>query len=114
MTPHQGVGGGQALEDAYILGRLLAHPKTSLSDIAQVLKVYETIRLPLSQEAAETSRNNGLVYDFMHPDYPVGEDAGKEELGKLGKEIGRSFAWLGKAGCVDDWKKAEVSLVGSL
>ena len=45
----------------------------------------------------------------MHPDYPVGVDAGKEESGKLGKEIERSFACglerrLGV--CFDDWKKA--------
>ncbi|KAJ7627743.1 hypothetical protein DFH06DRAFT_1338914 [Mycena polygramma] len=67
MTPHQGVGGGQAIEDAHILGRLLAHSLTKTENIPAVLKLYEELRLTLTQEMVEKSRVNGMMYEFNHP-----------------------------------------------
>jgi salicylate hydroxylase len=64
MTPHQGVGGGQAIEDAHILGRLLAHKKTTLENIGDVLAIYQQVRLPLAQAAAEKSWSNGQLLFF--------------------------------------------------
>ncbi|KAH0583474.1 hypothetical protein H2248_009102 [Termitomyces sp. 'cryptogamus'] len=127
MTPHQGVGGGQAIEDAHILGRLLAHNKTSRANLSKVLEIYQEVRLPLAKTAAERSRSNGnrflasstfcnilivtllpgLLYDFIHPDFPLSSTATVEDLMPIGQAVGETFAWLGKGGCDDDWKSAE-------
>ncbi|KIJ23967.1 hypothetical protein M422DRAFT_275365 [Sphaerobolus stellatus SS14] len=75
MTPHQGVGGSQAIEDAYILGRLLVRPRATLKNLPDVQKIYQKIRLPFAAKAAERSRTNGLIYEFIHLDLPVGPNA---------------------------------------
>ncbi|KAJ6530259.1 hypothetical protein B0H19DRAFT_1384735 [Mycena capillaripes] len=69
MTPHQGVGGCQAIEDAHMLARLLTHPAARKYNIPSILKLFEELRLPPSQDAAEKSRINGLIYQFNHPDF---------------------------------------------
>ena len=33
MLPHLGAGAGQGLEDAYVLGKLLGHPQTTLENV---------------------------------------------------------------------------------
>ncbi|KAJ3823321.1 hypothetical protein F5880DRAFT_1612993 [Lentinula raphanica] len=131
MLPHQAVGGGQAIEDAHLLGRLLAHPKATIrtsskpSTIPAILKLYESHRLPASQQAAKASYENGLMYAFNYPEYVYGggpssdtsgqEDANGrsptlEELKMLGERIGESFAWLKECDVEEDWRKAEVEL----
>ncbi|KAG6887644.1 hypothetical protein C0995_013800 [Termitomyces sp. Mi166 len=107
MTPHQGVGGGQAIEDAHILGRLLAHSKTTRANLPKALEIYQEVRLPLAKTAAERSWSNGLLYDFIHPDFRVPPNATAVDLMPIGRAVGEAFAWLGKGGCDDDWKKAE-------
>ena len=67
MTPFQGSGAGQAIEDAYILAALLAHPSTTLSTLPTALKVYESIRLPFANRVQKASRNNGLLTSFQDP-----------------------------------------------
>ncbi|KAG6843532.1 hypothetical protein H0H87_003444 [Tephrocybe sp. NHM501043] len=115
MTPHQGVGGGQAIEasvnDAHILGRLLAHDKTNLSNLSKVLQIYQDIRLPQAQAASRRAWSNGLMYDFKHPDFSISSAATAEELKRLGQAVSDSFEWLGKGGCDEDWKRAEASIV---
>jgi salicylate hydroxylase len=106
MTPHQGMGGGSAIEDAYILGLLLAHPSTNLINVMQALKIYESIRLPFVQRVAEQSRTNGLLYEFLDPKSKY------LSLEALGEEIDKSFAWLGLGGCKEEWERAEIMLKG--
>ncbi|KAL5485616.1 hypothetical protein ACEPAI_6657 [Sanghuangporus weigelae] len=64
MTPHQGAGGGQAIEDAYVLASLLTHPRLTRHNLANALKAYSTVRVPISQRVMETSRANGMMYEF--------------------------------------------------
>ncbi|KAH8829573.1 salicylate hydroxylase, partial [Flagelloscypha sp. PMI_526] len=85
MLPHQGVGGGQSTEDAYILGKLLSHKKTNRSNLAQVLEIYQTIRMPLAQEAYRKSHMNGRYYEFTHPDFDIGPGHPKSSLEKWRK-----------------------------
>ena len=40
MLPHLGAGAGQALEDAYLLSRLLSHPQAAASKLEVELHVY--------------------------------------------------------------------------
>ncbi|KAG6871801.1 hypothetical protein C0995_016419 [Termitomyces sp. Mi166 len=94
-------------QDAHILGRLLAHSKTTRANLSKVLEIYQEVRLPLANTAAERSWSNGLLYDFIHPDFPVFPNATAGDLMPIGQAVGEAFAWLGKGGCDDDWKKAE-------
>ncbi|TFK33081.1 hypothetical protein BDQ12DRAFT_658445 [Crucibulum laeve] len=108
MTPHQGVGGGQAIEDAHILGQLLSHVRTTNTTLPEILKIYEKIRLPQAQIAWQKSRTNGLIYEFMHPDFQhIQPGAQEEELKELGEAINESFGWLAEGGCYEDWSRAE-------
>jgi len=102
-----------SLQDAHILGHLLANPNASLDWVEEILHIYQEIRLPFASKAAERSRTNGLIYDFNHPDFPVAENASVADLKALGEAVGASFAWLAKGGCDDDLKKAEAMFSAS-
>ncbi|KAJ7174835.1 hypothetical protein C8R46DRAFT_1252937 [Mycena filopes] len=110
MTPHQGMGGGQAIEDAHMLGRLLAHPAAVKATIPAILKLHEELRLPQAQAAAEKSRLNGMMYEFNHPEFMFEHAPSREELAALGDAVGRSFAWLAEGRVEDDWAEAEARL----
>ncbi|KAJ7644892.1 hypothetical protein FB45DRAFT_898914 [Roridomyces roridus] len=117
MTPHQGVGGGQAIVDAHILGRLLAHPLTSKSNVSAVLDLYDSLRRPPTEEVTEKSRINGLMYEFNHPDFLFNDLAThpdgptRAELEALGKAVGKSFEWLAEGDVQADWVAAEAKLM---
>ncbi|EKM60416.1 uncharacterized protein PHACADRAFT_246354 [Phanerochaete carnosa HHB-10118-sp] len=81
MSTHFGAGAGQAIDDAYVLGRILAHPKVTANNIAEALKVYDAVRRPVASTALEYSLRTGFLYEF-HPDYlPVGTDIEKLRAG---------------------------------
>lgn len=67
MTPHLGSGAGQAIEDAYILASLLAHPGTTRETLHDALKVYEAVRLPHGLMVQRLSRLNGRLFEFVDP-----------------------------------------------
>ncbi|KAL5522589.1 hypothetical protein ACEPAG_8606 [Sanghuangporus baumii] len=67
MTPHQGSGAGVAIEDAYILGALLAHPLTTLSTLPVALKAYETVCLQHGNDVQRRSRLQGQMYEYTDP-----------------------------------------------
>ncbi|KAG8215970.1 hypothetical protein J3R82DRAFT_7952 [Butyriboletus roseoflavus] len=69
MTPHFGAGAGQAIEDAFVLGRLIAHPLTTLSRIPKALHIYEEIRLPFARSLASLSLSTGWMHMFAAPGY---------------------------------------------
>lgn len=105
MTPHQGLGGGQGIEDAYVLWRVLADPTTSRSNLAEVLKVYNDVRLPFAQKIAARSLANGLMYGFLLPEYDG------VSLDVVGRDLGASCEWLMEDdGCEAEWVRAEVML----
>ncbi|KII86085.1 hypothetical protein PLICRDRAFT_309879 [Plicaturopsis crispa FD-325 SS-3] len=55
MTPNQGSGAGQAVEDAYILATVLCNSLTSVDTIPEALAVYDAVRRPFAQDIAERS-----------------------------------------------------------
>lgn len=79
MTPHMGSGAGQAIEDAYILASLLAHPSTTRKTLHEALKVYEAIRLPHGLMVQRLSRLNGKIFEFIDPRF---EDLDQDEVAK--------------------------------
>jgi len=64
MTPHQGNGASQGIEDAYILANMLSHPDTNPSTVAYALKAYEYVRKPRVQRVQQTSYEAGRLWDL--------------------------------------------------
>ncbi|KAL3418985.1 mannitol 1-phosphate dehydrogenase [Phlyctema vagabunda] len=64
-TPHQGAGAGQAIEDAFILSRLLGDI-SCVAEIEGAFKAYDAIRRPRSQKVVTTSRDACAIYQFRH------------------------------------------------
>ena len=106
MSPHQGSGAGQALEDAYVLGSLLGRPSVVRETLQTALKVYEEVRLPFARDIQRRSADAGWRQSFQDPigslfDVPggdksrecTGEDVGKLwELGHAGAD-GMKWTW---------------------
>ena len=130
MTPHLGAGGGQAIEvctgilyklcpghrslftkDAYILGKLLASPITTASNLPSVLKIYDAIRRPYANHIVERSYSLGRLAEFIgvpdHIDVARAREGSKEELQLIGQEIRKKWEIHWASVPEDDWKEAE-------
>lgn len=117
MTPYCGAGAGQAIEDAFVLGRLLAHPLTTLDNVPVALKAYQGVRLPFSQFVARESKRAGKMYNFCAPGYYDGTDRGneREEMEILKEKIIDQWDWENKfegeeGGAVAEFERAERQL----
>ncbi|KAG1859289.1 hypothetical protein F4604DRAFT_1793252 [Suillus subluteus] len=110
MTPYFGAGAGQAMEDAFVLGRLLAHPLTTLDSVPAALKAYQDIRLPFSQFVARESARTGRMYDF-----DMSSTANVQEELEIQKEkIFAQWEWEGKDSPITEWLEAERKLQDSM
>ncbi|RPD54127.1 FAD/NAD(P)-binding domain-containing protein [Lentinus tigrinus ALCF2SS1-7] len=118
MTPHLGSGGGQAIEDAYILGRLLADPRTSRARVEDVFRIYQDIRLPFGLGVVLRSDKVGHLCEFDYPGLydgaPVSASSQEEEmeltkekLGGLGRAIEDVWSWQVKERVEDQWNEAK-------
>ncbi|KAK2008417.1 mannitol 1-phosphate dehydrogenase [Colletotrichum eremochloae] len=68
-TPHKGSGAGMAVEDAYILGNLLALINGS-EEIEMAFATYNKTRKERSQKLVVDSREQGKLYDLELKDDP--------------------------------------------
>ncbi|PFH51267.1 hypothetical protein AMATHDRAFT_142975, partial [Amanita thiersii Skay4041] len=70
MTPHQGAGAGQAMEDAYTLAYVLSHSDIvkSTAQMPLVTHVYNAIRQPFGNNVLDTSRICGRLSGLTDPD----------------------------------------------
>ncbi|KAI1424319.1 salicylate hydroxylase [Xylaria sp. FL1777] len=59
-TPWQAAGGGQAFEDAMILGALLSCV-SSADQVPMAFQIYDEVRRPRAQKILESSRDSGLI-----------------------------------------------------
>ncbi|KAF9224870.1 FAD/NAD(P)-binding domain-containing protein [Gyrodon lividus] len=122
MAPYLGAGAGQAIEDAFVLGRLLAHPLTTLARVPDALRIYQDIRLPFGSSVASNSLSIGWMGHFMAPGYYDGtrkdedlDDRGisafeREEMNKLEQAILKRWEWMEKDGAIEEWQEAEQRL----
>ncbi|KAK6212809.1 hypothetical protein LQW54_004898 [Pestalotiopsis sp. IQ-011] len=60
-TPWMGAGAGIALEDAMLLGKLIAKG-SSTEEIAAAFKAYDALRRPRCQKVVDKSRDTGLLF----------------------------------------------------
>ncbi|KAJ4394875.1 hypothetical protein N0V93_004095 [Gnomoniopsis smithogilvyi] len=63
-TPHMGAGAGMAIEDGFILGRLLGAAKSSV-DLPYVFKAYDAVRRPRTQDVVRESKDNVARYQAI-------------------------------------------------
>ncbi|KAH7915889.1 hypothetical protein BJ138DRAFT_1122229 [Hygrophoropsis aurantiaca] len=112
MAPHFGAGAGQAIEDAFVLGRLLAHELTTVSNLPAALRIYQDIRLPFSTWVAEEASRTGEVYEFSLPGLYEGSDVSQiqTELKRLQQVIDEKWEWQGQEGAIAEWDEAEKRL----
>ena len=105
MTPHQGLGGNQGIEDAYVLARLLVSANANTSNLPDVLGIYDSIRRPFSQDVARRSLATGLMYGFLDSKYRG------TSLEAMGVELINSCRWLLDGdGASEEWRKAQSML----
>ncbi|KAH9835210.1 uncharacterized protein C8Q71DRAFT_710270, partial [Rhodofomes roseus] len=97
------------LQDAYILGRLLAHPLTTLDRVHEVLRIYQSVRLPFANTIFKYARETGRMCEFNWPGQYDGSDCSneREQLDKLGKSIYRNWQWQWRESFDEQWDVAE-------
>lgn len=120
MTPHLGAGAGQAIEDAYILARILAHPSVTNQNVHQALKVYDVIRRPIANDIVERSLRQCFI-STLHPDYlPSGIDIAKLQSGdssewtKVRQDMQDIWSFHGGKMPDDHWEHAQALLASTL
>lgn len=126
MSPHLGAGACTAIEDAYILGKIIAKSAqgvTNSNDIHQMLDIYNTLRQPYGNEIMRWAHEMGEFYEFGFDSSELvvnsGEDSDLED-GKLSKgqilafreAVKKNWGWPGRAaGTIEeDMKRAHVML----
>ncbi|MCJ1424502.1 hypothetical protein MMC29_002390 [Sticta canariensis] len=62
-TPHHGAGAAIAMEDSFILSKLLASIH-SVGELENAFAAYDAVRRPRSQRLVTSSRRSGEIYDF--------------------------------------------------
>jgi salicylate hydroxylase len=123
MTPHFGAGAVQAIDDAFILGRLIAHSLTPLSRIQDALRIYEEIRFPFACSVASISLSTGWMHAFMAPGYYDGtrneddlDECGigayeREGMETIKQEILRRWDFMDESSsALQAWEDAELKL----
>ncbi|KAF8553831.1 FAD/NAD(P)-binding domain-containing protein [Imleria badia] len=102
MEPHFGAGAGQAIEDAYVLGRLLTHELTHPGNVTEALKTYEEVRLPFANSIVQQSQDVGRYYSFqrLSAHLSVPAHGSPEELDYVRKSIEDAWAWQSESECV--------------
>ncbi|KAK7057605.1 FAD/NAD-P-binding domain-containing protein [Favolaschia claudopus] len=99
MTNFQGAGAGQAIEDAYILYTILAHPNVNRDNITKAFEVYSEVRVPMSRHVLESSRQTGI-------DCGLHDEEAAKDLDSLGKRMQTEMEWQWEWDPLDEKKKA--------
>lgn len=101
-TPFQGAGAGMAVEDAYVLGRLLQHAKKA-TDLPVVFEAFSRARVERTNKLVKTSREAGHVWHF--------ETEG-DDIDKIRENLKDRMRWIWENDLERDIKVAEAWLKG--
>jgi salicylate hydroxylase len=85
-TPFNGAGAAQAIEDAYMLGALLALPECNKETLPRFLQAYEAARRPRATAQQLHAFATGEIIQLLGPQ---GDD-----LSSIGEELHRRFHWI--------------------
>ncbi|KAJ0303899.1 hypothetical protein COL516b_006342 [Colletotrichum fioriniae] len=91
-TPFQGAGAGMAVEDAYVLGRLL-HNVQQAQDLPGVFKSFSQARVHRTQKLVATSREAGHLWHF---------EAEGDDLDKIKDIMRNRMSWIWDKDLDDD------------
>ena len=83
-TPHQGAGAGMALEDAFLMSRLMGSIHDA-NEIEAVFATFDHVRRPRTQKLVTTSKEAGEIYDFER----LGDD-----IEKITENLQARFGWI--------------------
>lgn len=75
--PHMGAGASQAIEDAFVLSRLLGGVAKP-DQVGPALRAYDTVRRPRSQKLIQYSAKAMQMYTDVKDDTPEAKEARKE------------------------------------
>ncbi|TFK94532.1 FAD/NAD(P)-binding domain-containing protein [Polyporus arcularius HHB13444] len=113
MTPHQGSGAGQAIEDGFILATILSHPSVKLSNVSKALKIHDELRRSFAHGVQLASQQNADLYHLYRlgwehitaaqsskGDYP------REMLDAIGDELESAMRWALHGSILEDQQKA--------
>ncbi|KAK1470486.1 mannitol 1-phosphate dehydrogenase [Colletotrichum tamarilloi] len=91
-TPFQGAGAGMAVEDAYVLGRLL-HNVQQAQGLPGVFKSFSRARVERTQNLVATSREAGHLWHF---------EAEEDDLVKITEIMKNRMSWIWDKNLDDD------------
>ncbi len=107
FEPHFGAGAGQAMEDAYILARLLTHPSTTRAALPQALQAYNQARLAFSTDIVHKTRRCDRLYEFTEGPMPSGPDD-EDGIQNWSREAHKLWGFqMDEHGADDFWRDAE-------
>ena len=114
FEPHFGAGAGTAMEDAYILARLLTHTLTTRATLSQALQAYNQSRLAFSTDLVRKTRLCDQLYEFNEGPVPSGphDTEGVEEWSRRVHQLWQFQ--MDEHGAGDFWRDAEAYFQGLL
>ncbi|GKZ26423.1 hypothetical protein AbraIFM66951_004927 [Aspergillus brasiliensis] len=85
-TPHQGAGAGMAVEDVFVLSRLLGEVKKK-SDLERAFVAYDAVRRPRTQQLVRTSRDAGMLYECQ-------KEGVWDDVAKIREDLDMRMRWI--------------------
>ena len=114
METNVGAGAGQAIEDAYILARLLTSESVSRATIPAALFAYNEARLSFTMDVVRRTHYAGRLFEFNEGPTPY-ESSDNAWQNGWGAEVSQVWDFqLQTGGAEECWKKAEVHLRDAL
>ncbi|PWY88105.1 FAD/NAD(P)-binding domain-containing protein [Aspergillus sclerotioniger CBS 115572] len=85
-TPHQGAGAGMAVEDVYILSRLLGKVREK-GQLERAFAAYDAVRRPRTQRLVRTSRDAGRLYQCQKEEV-------EDDVEKIRANLDERMRWI--------------------
>ncbi|GJE93249.1 FAD-dependent monooxygenase [Phanerochaete sordida] len=92
MTPHLASGAGQGVEDGLVLAALLASPHARPDTLPAVLRAYDAVRRPFSQDILKRSYDAGTMLCLMS-ERTAGGKTGAADLAGLNADLNDITRW---------------------
>lgn len=121
MTPHLASGASQGVEDSLLLATLLAQPKATKDTIPALLRAFDEVRRPMSQNVLKWSYETGEMYYLQSErvkDVTVEESnlgsVSDETLRGLNEDLGGMLAWTWETSAKADRERAVELFISKL
>jgi salicylate hydroxylase len=98
-TPHHGSGAGMAVEDAFILSRLLGEIQ-DVKELEFAFETYEMIRKDRTQRLVRSSRDQAMIYEWQ-------ADGIGDDLQKISEILPYRWDWIWDEILEDELKEAK-------